>query len=238
MKFGRIALIILCVLLIVIIINYFQQIQEEKYEGLEIIPEHTEDIPVYIGLEAESPVYKIKGDHWADIMRFYNLELPDNGWSLNMQQSSPDSSEDGAGFISSWEKEGKDWILTIRGAYYKNTDQTEVTYDRTEPLKAAPWIETEVSEICINEQPDRSQDCFMMTDKNTIDRITEMINSATEADNQQIDYKEKSAIQFNTMKITVYYDLEKGIYFLSEKGTKWMKPEKEFFELTRISKEY
>ncbi|MBT2680967.1 hypothetical protein J7E38_18410 [Bacillus sp. ISL-35] len=238
MKVGRKPWLIFFVLLLAALLFYFQQIQKEKYEGLELIPERTEDIPLYSGLEADSPVYKINGDHWRQVMEFYEKELPQNGWSLIMQQASPDSNEDGAGFISNWEKKGTDWVLSISGSYFKNMDQTEVTYDKRVPIKAMKWVESEVSEVCINEQPDRSEDCFKMTDRKIISQIGEMINEAPDAGSQQHLYREKSTIEFGGLTITVYYDLDEGIYFVSDKGTKWMKPEKEFFELTRISKEY
>ncbi|CAM4017866.1 hypothetical protein [Mesobacillus thioparans] len=238
MKFLRIPGLILFILLFAAIFVYFQHMRTEKYEGLDLIPERTEDIPLYSGLEADSPVYKIKGDHWDEILNFYEHALPQNGWNLIMKQASSDPAEDGAGFISNWEKEGRKWVLSISASYFRNTDQTEVTFDKTEPLKAAKWINSDVPEVCINEQPERSEDCFKMTDRKTIDRIGEMINQAPEAGGHQLFYKNKSTIEFGDLKIMVYYDLEKGIYFVSDKGTKWMKPEREFFELTRISKEY
>ncbi|WP_226641898.1 hypothetical protein [Mesobacillus subterraneus] len=238
MKLGKWAWLILCIVLIVFLIGYLQQKQQEKYKGLELIPEQTEDIPLYTGLKPESPVYKIKGDYWADIMHFYEKELPKKGWSEVMIQASQNSDEDGAGFISNWEKKGTSWVLSISGGYFQASDQTEVIFEKRKPLKSIKWVETDVTEVCVNEQPDRTDDCFSLTDQQVIKRIIELINSAPEAENQQIYYNEKSVIDFRTFKITVYYDLEKGIYLVSERGTKWMKPEREFFQLTRISKEY
>jgi hypothetical protein len=238
LKSGKWVGLILLILLIGSLIGYFQQKQQEKYRGLDLIPEQTADIPLYPGLKADSPVYKIKGDHWGEIMHFYEKELPKKGWRKIMIHASQDSTEDGAGFISNWEKKGTNWVLSISGGYFKAPEQTEVVFEKREALKAMKWIETDVSEICINEQPDRSDDCFALTDKQAIERISELINSAPEADNQQIYYNDKSVVDFRSFKITVYYDLEKGIYFVSDRGTKWMEPEREFFELTRISKEY
>ena len=216
---------------------YFQKKQEEKYHGLPIIPERTTDIPLYTGLKPASPVYTTEGDHWEEVKSFYERELPENGWSLTMSQASSDNTEDGAGFTSYWKKENTSWVLSVSAAYFKNLNQTEVVFDKREEQKAVSWIDGEVSEICINEQPDRSDECYKMNDKQTIERILSFVNGALETD-AQIYYNGKSVIDFGSMKIDVYYDLEKGIYFVSEKGTKWMKPEKEFFELTRISKEY
>lgn len=238
MKLGKMVWFISLVLMLVIIFSYYQQKQQEKYSGLDLIPEQTEDIPLYRGLEPESPIYKIKGNVWEEILQFYEEELPKNGWSRIVVQASQDSAEDGAGFISNWEKKGTNWVLSISGGYFKGSNATEVIFEKREPLKAIKWIENDVSVICINEQPDRGDDCFKMTDQQTIEQISAIINSASEANNEQIYYNEKSIIDFGTLKVTVYYDLENGIYFVSDRGAKWMKPEKEFFELTRISKEY
>jgi hypothetical protein len=238
LKFLRLVLLFIIILLLVGGYFYFQKKQEEKYHGLPVIPELTTDIPLYRGLKPVSPVYITKGDHWQEIFSFYEKELPRNGWNLRMSQASSDTMEDGAGFISYWEKDNTSWVLSISGGYFKNSNQTEVVFDKIEKLKTDTWIDTEVSEICINEQPDRSDDCFRMTDRETIEQIVHFINEAIGAEPQKVHYNGRSVIDFASITIDVYYDLEKGIYFVSDKGTKWMKPEKEFFELTRISKEY
>lgn len=238
MKFWKLALLILIILLIVGGVFYFQKKQAEKYNGLPIIPERTTDIPLYSGLKPASPVYTTEGNQWEEILHFYENELPKNGWSLTMSQTSSDNSEDGAGFTSYWKKENTPWVLSISAAYFTSLNQTEVVFDKSEGLKAEPWIDVEASEICINEQPDRSDECFKMTDNQTIGQIISLINGALEVDPQQIYYNGKSVIDFGGISIDVYYDLEKGVYFVSDKGAKWMKPEKEFFELTKISKEY
>ncbi|ESU33860.1 hypothetical protein G3A_04260 [Bacillus sp. 17376] len=238
MKFWKLALLIIIILLLIGGLFYFQKKQEEKYHGLPIIPERTTDIPLYKGLKPDSPVYITKGNHWEEIFHFYENELPKNGWSLRMSQASSDNNEDGAGFISYWEKDNTPWVLSISAAYFKNSNKTEVGFDKSDRLNAAPWIDTEVSEICINEQPDRSDECFRMTDRQTIEQIVNLINGAIVAEQQQVYYNGKSVIDFGSIIIDVYYDLEKGIYFVSDNGIKWMKPEREFFELTKISKEY
>ncbi|WLR56981.1 hypothetical protein LC048_08985 [Mesobacillus subterraneus] len=217
---------------------YVQKKQEKKYHGLTIIPERTTDIPLYSGLKPASPVYVTDGDHWEEIYHFYEKELPKNGWSMRMSQASSNSKEDGAGFISYWEKENKSWLLSISGGYFKSSNQTEVIFDKRKKLKADSWLDKEVSEICINEQPDRSAECFRMTDRQSIEEIVNLINGALETESKQVYYNGKSVIDFGTITIDVYYDFEQGIYFVSDKGIKWMKPEREFFELTKISKEY
>lgn len=238
MKFGKTGVLILIILSFFGGLFYFQIKQEEKYEGLAIIPERTEDIPLYSELKPASPIYRAEGDQWEEIKQFYEKELPNNGWRLIMSQSSATNTEDGAGFTSFWKKDNTSWVLSISAAYYKNLNQTEVVFDKREGLRADRWIEMEVSEICINEQPDRSDECFKMKDKQVIGQVISMINGALEADRQQVYYTGKSVIDFGSLKVDVYYDLEEGIYFVSDRGAKWMKPEKEFFELTKISKEY
>ncbi|RSD25437.1 hypothetical protein [Mesobacillus subterraneus] len=237
MNFKKYATMLAIILLIPGGIYFYQQAQASKYEGMTFIPEQSDDVPLYRGLKAESPIYKIKGNKWEDIMVFYQQELPKNGWAEEMMQVSSDFS-DGAGFISTWRKEHQGWELSIRAAFYKNTNQTEVLFDKKEPKQAFDWIKGEPSEICINEQPDRSDECYPIIESEVILKIAELINSASEADMEQIPYNEKSIIEIGPLKIEVYYDLEKGIYLVSEKGEKWMKPETEFFQLTRISKEY
>jgi hypothetical protein len=216
----------------------YHQEQKERYNGMTFIPEHSEDVPLYKGLKPKSPEYTIDGDSWEDILSFYKRVLPEHGWKEIYVQSSPDSSEDGAGFMSAWQKEGQEWELTINASYFHCNNQTEVVFDKREKISATNWIENEPVEICINEQPDRSDDCFKMTDKSTISKIVELVNSASDWNRERTPYSGISTIDFGSVSVEVYYEMDKGIYFVSEKGTKWMKPEQEFFELSRISKEY
>jgi uncharacterized protein with PQ loop repeat len=217
---------------------YFQE-RQERYDGLSFIPERSKDVPLYEGLKPNgAPGYIMSGDHWQDIMSFYRTVLPKNGWIEVYIQSSGASTEDGAGFLSAWQKEGQDWELTIDAGYYENTDRTEVTFDKRERITSSKWIANQPDTICINEQPDRGDDCFPISDQHAISQIIELINGAMDWKKEQILYDGKSVLTAGSLNIQVSYDLEKGILLVSDKGTKWMKPEKEFFELTRISKEY
>jgi hypothetical protein len=216
----------------------YQKENEKRYNGMNFIPEHSKDVPLFKGLKPESTEYTIDGEYWEEILSFYKRELPEHGWKEISIHSSPDSSEDGAGFMSIWQKEGQKWELTINASYFHNDNQTEVIFDKREKISATNWIENEPVEICINEQPDRSEECFKMTNQQTISKIIELVNGAIDWNKERTPYNGVSMIDFGSISVEVYYELDKGIYFVSDKGTKWMKPEKEFFELTRISKEY
>jgi hypothetical protein len=218
---------------------FYLKERQERYDGLTFIPERSDDVPLYEGLQPNgAPGYIMSGDHWQDIMAFYQKVLPKNGWTEVFVQSSGNSTKDGAGFISAWQKEGQDWELTIDAGYFENTNQTEVSFDKRDRIITTKWIENQPDTICINEQPDRGDDCFPISDQHTISQIIELINGAMDWDKDPILYEGKSVLTAGSFNVQVYYDLEKGILLVSDKGTKWMKPEKEFFELTRISKEY
>lgn len=218
---------------------FYQQEREARYKGQSFIPERSEDVPLYAGLKPDgSPEYIIEGNHWEEILNFYKKKLPENGWEADYIQKTDVPSEDGAGFISRWTKLGEKSELWIGAGYFQNLNQTEVIFDKHQSVSASVWIEDIPNEICINEQPDRSNDCFKMTDQSAIHQIAEMVNNAINLEKEPMSLDGKSTIEFGSLQIDVYYDLEKGIYLVSEKGKKIMKPEKEFFELTRISKEY
>lgn len=235
----RMVLVIFSLLLVAGGLYIFQKEREERYEGQSFIPERSKDVPLYKGLRPDgSPEYVIEGDHWEEILAYYKKVLPENGWEEDFIQSSKYHNEDGAGFMSSWHKKDQQWELYIGAGYFKNQNQTEVIFDKRERMISTVWIEEQPESICINEQPERSKDCFEITDKKTISEITSMVNGAFDWDKEWTAYDGKSTIEFGAFHVEVYYDLNKGIYLVSNKGTKWMKPETEFFETTRISKEY
>lgn len=235
----RTLLVIFSLLLVAGGFFIFQKERDERYAGQSFIPERSKDVPLYKGLSPEgSPEYVIEGDHWEEILAFYKKVLPENGWEEVYIQSSDNHNEDGAGFMSSWHKKGQQWELYIGAGYFRNQNQTEVIFDKRERMTASAWIEKQPESICINEQPERSKDCFKITDKKTISEIISLINGAFDQNKEWTPYEGKSTIEAGSFLIEVYYDLDKGIYLVSDKGTKWMKPEKEFFESTRISKEY
>jgi hypothetical protein len=234
-------LVLIFVLILVTAGGYYsyQQSKKENYAGMSIIPERTDDVPLYKGLKPDgSPAYLIEGDHLKEILAYYEKVLPNYGWTAEYIHSTQDIQQDDSGFMSIWRKPGQTWELSIDGDYFKNENQTAVVFDKMDILTFSKWIDEIPEEICINEQPDRSDDCFKMTDKHSIRQIVELVNGAPDWQKDKTPYKGISTIDFGNINVEVHYDLEKGIYFISEKGTKWMKPEKEFFELTKISKEY
>lgn len=235
----RTILVILGLLLVAGGFFIFQREREERYAGQSFIPERSKDVPLYKGLSPDgSPEYVIEGDHWEEILAYYKKVLPEHGWEKVSIQSSNNHNEDGAGFMSTWHKKEQKWELYIGAGYFKNQNQTEVIFDKRERMIATAWIEKQPESICINEQPERSKDCFKINDKKTISDIISMINGAFDQNKERTPYGGKSTIEVGSFHIEVYYDLDKGIYLVSDKGTKLMKPEKEFFESTRISKEY
>lgn len=218
---------------------FYQNERESRYVGQSIIPERTDDIPLYDELKHDgSPAYVVEGNHWEEVLNFYKKELPENGWTLEYIHSSGNDHDDGTGFMSTWRKPGQGWELSIDAGYFQSQNRTEVIFDKRKILTATTWIENSPEVICINEQPDRSEDCFRITDKQTIEEIVKLVNSANDWEKDPILYQGKSTMNFGTFTVEVYYDLDKGIYLVSNKGIKWMKPEQEFFEQTRISKEY
>lgn len=218
---------------------FYQMEREERYNGMSIVPERTKDIPLYEGLKpGGGPSYVIEGQHWQEILDYYKVVLPENGWTDTFIQASNSAEKDGAGFMSTWKKPGQDWELSIDAGYFQQDNMTKVIFDKRNILTASKWIKETPEEICINEQPDRSDECFKLTDKQSIKEIVELVNDGFDWEKERIPYLGKSTILLDAFRVEVFYDLEKGIYLVSEKGTKWMKPEPEFFMLTRISKEY
>jgi hypothetical protein len=235
----RIAIIFSILLLVSAGLYIFQKEREERYKGQTIIPEQSKDVPLYKGLRPDgTPEYVIQGDHWEEILAFYKKSLPDNGWHEVFIQVSDLEAGDGSGFMSTWAKKGQPWDLYISAGHFKNMNQTEVIFDKRKKMTSTAWIENQPVSICINEQPERSKNCYEMTDDETITKIIRMVNEAFDWDKDIYLYEGRSRIEFGALQVEVYYDLEKGIYLVSDKGTKWMKPEREFFETTRISKEY
>ena len=218
---------------------YYYEVYFAKYKGMTFIPEQSDNVPLYDGLEPDgNRVYIIAGNHWKEIISFYQTELQKTGWNEVYVQSSESPYEDGAGFISAWEKDGQEWGLSIQAGYYEQTNQTEVLFDKSDKWISSVWYQEIPESICINEQPERGQECFELTDQAAITQIIELINGAMDWNEEQVPYSGKSEIYIDSGALKIFYNLEKGIYIVSDQGTKWMKPEKEFFELTRISKEY
>ncbi|HAQ07615.1 MAG TPA: hypothetical protein DCR24_08885 [Bacillus bacterium] len=219
---------------------YFYQMEKEaRYNGMSIVPERTKDIPLFNGLQpGGGPSYMIEGRHWEEILNYYKEVLPENGWTEVFIHASSNLEEDGAGFMSTWIKPGQNWELAIDAGYFKQNNRTQVIFDKKSISTATEWIKESPKEICIKFKVEVYYECIKLTDTHSNKQIAELVNSALDWEKERIPYSGKSMIDIDSFKVEVYYDLEKGIYLVSNKGTKWMKPEQEFFMLTRISKEY
>jgi hypothetical protein len=146
-----------------------------------------------------------------------------------------DIENDWSGFYSRWRKEGFDGELWVSSNYNQFNDKTEVIFDKTPIHKSTSWIEEIPNNLCIYENLNQ-EDCLVIADKTKIKGIKTLINKAIDWDDEKLSNREKtSVIDFGNMEIKVYYENDKEIYFQSKKGTKIMKPEPEFFELTTLS---
>ena len=217
----------------------YHNITDDTYEGMSIIPEQHKDIPLFKGLKPTRSQYVIKGNHWEDIYDFYMSKLPSLGWKVEHVKSALDDTDienDWSGFYSRWRKEGFDGELWISSNYNHFEEETEVIFDKTPIYESTSWIEELPSNICIYETLNQ-EDCVVIDDKTKIKGIKTLINKAINWDDEKLSNREKiSVIDFGNIEIKVYYGNDKEIYFQSNKGTKIMKPDPEFFELTNLSK--
>ncbi|WP_433747773.1 hypothetical protein [Falsibacillus pallidus] len=226
------------ILVIVMVWFVYQKVTDDTYEGMSIIPEQHEDIPLFKGLKPTRNQYVMKGNHLEDIYGYYMSKLSQLGWKVEHEQSAWDDNDkenDWSGFYSEWRKDGFDGELWISAMYNHFDNRTEVIFDKTPINKSTSWIEEMPTNICIYEKINQD-DCFVINDKFKIEKIKTLINKAIDLDKEKLPNTEKiSAIDFGNIKIKVYYGTDEGIYFQSEKGLKIMKPEHEFFELTGLS---
>ncbi|MBT2695855.1 hypothetical protein J7E79_00130 [Bacillus sp. ISL-40] len=106
-------------------------------------------------------------------------------------------------------------------------------FDKTPIFNSTTWINNVPESICIY-QSSTDEKCSEIKDEIKIEKIVGFINEAIDW-NEEVSPREKtSVIDFGDMSIKVQYENEKEIYFQSEKGTKLMKPEPDFFELTNL----
>lgn len=232
----KIKWLIICITIILLMaVGWFtfQKVTDDTYEGMSIIPEQHKDIPLYKGLKPTRHEYVMKGNHWKDIYDFYSKELPKYGWYVEYEQSSSNENNDAAGFMSRWRKKGLDWELSIGGSYFKMNNQTEVIFDKTPIYHATTWFDKMPTNICIYQSPS-DDSCSEINDKAQIEAIIRLINDAMDWDEQVFPREKTSVIDTGDLEIKVLYENEKEIYLQSEKGTKIMKPEPEFFKLTKL----
>jgi hypothetical protein len=111
----------------------YLKLTDDTYEGMSIIPEEHDDIPLYDGLEPTRSHYVIEGNHWKDIYNFYFEKLPELGWKNEYVQTALDDNDpendEWAGFYSRWTKVGFNGKLSIGSSYNKFDTQTEVNFD-------------------------------------------------------------------------------------------------------------
>lgn len=227
--------------LIFIILGWFsyEKITADAYEGMTIIPEQQKDIPLYKGLKPTRSLYVIEGDRWEDIYLFYQKELPKHGWSVEYIQSALDDEDeenDWSGFYSRWRKEGFDGVLRISAHYQSFDEKTEVSFDKHPLISTTPWVKDIPASICIYATQEDSN-CSKISDKSRIIEIQSLINNAIDREKEDNlpNGKKASVIDFGDLEIEVYFEGDKEIYFLSEKGWKVMKPDPSFFELTNLT---
>jgi hypothetical protein len=217
----------------------YQKNTDDTHEGMSIIPEQHKDIPLYDGLKPTNHRYVIKGNHWKEIYDFYLQQLPSHNWNIVYEGTTLNDNDTHIdrvwGFNSRWRKEGFDGELWIWANYNQLEDQTEVVFDKTPIYNSTTWIQNVPSSICVYQSADDGK-CNEINDKLKIEGIVSLINNAIEWKEERLPRDKTSVIDFGTINVKVQYGSDKEIYFVSEIGTKLMKPEPEFFELTSLSR--
>ncbi|MCF6409388.1 hypothetical protein [Pseudalkalibacillus salsuginis] len=216
----------LIAVVIVMFSGYFVygKMADDTYEGMAIIPEENEDIPLYKGLVPNRNTYTIKGDHREDIYKYYLKELPVNGWILD---DAALDDNDWRGFRSTWIKNKFDGELHLSVSYNEHGNETEVIFDKTPRHTSTEWVKEVPGMVCIYENPD-DRNCRKINNPESIKRIVHLLNSSLDW-NEAIGLREKmSLLMIGDLKVEVHYESDKEVYFRSHKGIKIMKPELEF----------
>ncbi len=85
----------------------YQNVTNDVYAGMSIIPEKEKDIPLYEGLKPDRNYYYIKGNHSKEIYEFYRKELTAKGWMVEHSDGEDkERGNDWNDFSFSWLKEG------------------------------------------------------------------------------------------------------------------------------------
>ncbi|WP_221563476.1 hypothetical protein [Alkalihalobacillus sp. TS-13] len=229
------------VALLVISSGYFAygKMTDDTYEGMSIVPENRDDLPLYKGLEPNRNSYTIEGDHWENIYKYYLEELPEDGWMLGHDDSALDDTDaenDWSGFRSTWIKDGFDGELHLSASYNEHNDETEVNFDKTMRHISTEWIGTNPETVCIYEKVD-DQECRGIEDEESVEEIVRLINSSLDWNDAIEPREKKSLLEIGGLKVEVHYESDSEVYLRSHKGIKIMKPEPEFFEHTKLSVE-
>ncbi len=112
-------------------------------------------------------------------------------------------------------------------------NQTKVIFDKYPIYNSTIWVDSIPSSICIY-QTISDDKCYKIQDKSQIEEIVHFINDANDWDKEVLPREKTSVISIGDLEVKVLYESDKEIYFQSEKGTKIMKPEPDFFKLTTI----
>lgn len=217
--------------------NAYQRATDDTYQGMSIIPEQHEDIPLYEGLKPTENRYVIKGNHWAEVYAFYMQQLPDLDWTVEYEDSAFNDddrqNDEAGGFYSRWTKEGFDGELWIGAHYDKFANQTKVIFDKVPSRHATTWIHDVPSSVCVYTGADAGS-CDEITDGTQIEALTAHINHALDWEEDPLPRSYARIIEFGSLKVEILYEPDQEIYLISDKGTKLMKPEKEFLELVNL----
>ncbi|WP_199621979.1 hypothetical protein [Paenibacillus alkalitolerans] len=123
--------------------------------------------------------------------------------------------------------------MWIWAHYDELDDQTVVVFDKQRVFTSTTWIRNVPSTICIYLR-EGDGNCDEINDKAKITAIADLINNAIDWEEGTSPRERTSIVDFGTISVRVLYESDKEIYFVSEQGTKLMKPEREFFELTNL----
>lgn len=234
MKNKKWLLYLILLFLMILCWFFYQKLIDRTYEGMTIIPEEHDDIPLYDGLEPTMSEYKMKGNYWVDIYNFYLDELPKLGWEVSELGSAlddQDSENDWSGFYSTWRKEGFEGELSISSHFNQGEDYTEVTFDTYPIYHSSVWIEETPKSTCVYVDSGK-ESCHMIQDTEVIQSLVDFINHGIDWEGKSTEPRaHKKTYQFDDVKVEILYEGEKEIYLKSDKGIKVMKPESEFLKI-------
>ncbi|PGS55797.1 hypothetical protein [Bacillus sp. AFS041924] len=204
----------------------YQKITDDTYEGMSVIPEQRKDIGLYKGLEPRQSDYVMKGNHWKEIYNFYLKSLPTHGWVLEHKESK--ENEPISGGYARWIKEGQG-ELDLSATYFPQEDQTQVNFDLNKLITSTKWISIVPKQIEVYDENNKK--VKEIVDENQINQIQYFINDEAYDTQEKPLGKVVRKLHINELEIAVYQSGNDPIYFVSEKGTKMMKPEGEFLRL-------
>lgn len=215
-----------CLVVFVLGIIGYQKLTDDTYDGMSVIPEKRKDIGLYKGLEPRQSDYVMKGNHWKKIYNYYLKNLPKYGWVLEHKESNENESIPGG--VASWIKEGQG-ELDIITSYFPQEDQTQVIFDLRKIILYSKWISIVPKHIEVYDENNNKLKEIVNEDQ--INQIQNFINDEAYDTQNQPSGKLLRKLHINELEIAVYQSGYDPIYFVSDKGTKMMKPEGEFLRL-------